>query len=201
VLLDLLMAVMDSLATWSAAAGDEERGRRWRDAATAGMIAASRYVPYEDVVRRAAVETGLLPSATDALIDRWDAMEPWPDAANLGKAIVPFGLVTNCSQGLARVAVGRSGARPRFVLSAEEAGWYKPHPLIYHEACRRLGTSPARTAFIAGSPFDADGAASAGLPAWFVRRRPEHTPQRADVRIIRSLAEVGLIFGSGRSGT
>ena len=201
VLFDLLMAVMDSLATWATAAGDQNRGRRWRDAATSRMIAAARYVPYEDLVRQAAVDTGVPTAATDALIDQWTAMEPWPDAEVLATATVPFGFVTNCSAALADLAAARARCRPRVVLSAEEAGWYKPHAEIDREACRRLGTSPARTAFVAGSAYDADGAARAGLATWFVRRRPEHAPDRGDARLVSSLAELPFLADGAPAGT
>jgi hypothetical protein len=54
VLFDLLMAVMDSLAVWSAAARDPDRGLVWRDALTARMVDSASYTPYEDLVAEAA---------------------------------------------------------------------------------------------------------------------------------------------------
>jgi FMN phosphatase YigB (HAD superfamily) len=50
---------------------------------------------------------------------------------------------------------------------------YKPDPRIYREACARLASPPTRTLFVAGSPYDADGAAAAGLQAVLVARRGE----------------------------
>ena len=72
-------------------------------------------------------------------------MEPWPDAAALSRLSLPYGFVTNSSETLARIAAGRfSGSEPRFTLSAEVAGWFKPQPPIYRAACERLGLDPAR---------------------------------------------------------
>ena len=50
VLVDLLMATMNSLDVWAAAAGDREMGIRWRDEVTARMTRADRYEPYEELV-------------------------------------------------------------------------------------------------------------------------------------------------------
>jgi FMN phosphatase YigB (HAD superfamily) len=52
-----------------------------------------------------------------------------------------------------------------------------------------MGLEPAETMFVAGSPYDAEGARAAGLRAAFVRRRRE---QRAPdgVMTLASLTEV-----------
>jgi 2-haloalkanoic acid dehalogenase type II len=184
------MAVMNSMAAWSSGAGSDELGRRWRDAATRRMAATVRYVPYEDLVRDAAAEVDLPATATSALLERWSAMKPWPDAAAIERLSVPYAFVTNCSSELARVAARRSGLRPAFVLAAEEAARYKPNASMYREACGRLGTPPARTAFVAGSPYDARGAAAAGLQAWLVVRRSDLPDPGPPVRLASSLEAV-----------
>jgi len=190
VLVDLLMAVMDSLAVWSAAAGDRHLGLRWRDAVTARMVAARSYVPYEDLVAAATAEVGLPPAATSDLLDRWPRMAPWPDAGALSLLVLPFGFVTNCSAALARAAARSSGLLPRFTLSAEEAGRYKPDRGIYREGCRRLGTAPDHTLFVAGSPYDAEGARAAGLQAWLVLRRPDQRIPDTAIPVGTSLDEI-----------
>ena len=189
VLFDLLMAVMDSPATWVAAAGDQRAGMAWRDAATARMIASRSYVAYEELVGDAAGEVGMPPEATRRLFEGWPEMDPWPDAAAIGHLSIPFGFVTNCSADLARAAASRSGLTPRFTLSAEEAGWYKPDARVYHEACRRLGTPIERTAFVAGSPYDATGARAAGLPTWLVARRKDQPESTLGVTVVSSVGE------------
>lgn len=197
-LFDLLMGVMNSLEIWSGAADDEARGLAWRDAVTARMTESSLYVPYERLVSEAAVACGLPPDAPIQLFAGWAAMEPWPDAAALDRLTVPYAFVTNCSSELAAVAAGRSGLAPAFTLSAEEAGRYKPEPEVYLVACRRLGTSPKRTLFLAGSPYDADGADAAGLEAWFVARRTDQQPTAPAIRSAGSLEEV--VDAVGRDG-
>jgi 2-haloacid dehalogenase len=190
ILFDLLMAVMNSLDVWQAAAGDRARGLEWRDRVTARMTALGRYRPYEELVDEAAGEVGLGPDASRRLVEGWAGIDPWPDAKAIAGVSVPYGFVTNCSTQLARIAAARSGMRPRFTLSAEEAGWYKPAAPIYREACHRLGTAPERTAFVAGSPYDAAGARAAGLQAWLVRRRDDHGSPLPAIRDAPSLADV-----------
>lgn len=110
VLLDLLMAVMDSLELWSAAAGDRRQGLAWRDAVTARMVADPSYAPYEDLVGTAAGELGLPARAAADLFDRWAEMSPWPDTAAISGLTLRYGFVTNCSEELAAIAAHRRRA-------------------------------------------------------------------------------------------
>jgi 2-haloalkanoic acid dehalogenase type II len=189
VLFDLLMAVMDSPAAWAVAAGDPALGLRWRDAVTDRMRRAGRYLPYEALVAEGAAEARLPADAADRLRDAWREMQPRPDARALRDLEIPHAFVTNSSRGLARIAATRSGLSPRFTLSAEEAGWYKPHPEIYRLGCQRLGVAPGDTLFVAGAAYDAEGARSAGLRSVLVRRGP--VPGLLDPRItvVESLEE------------
>jgi 2-haloacid dehalogenase len=189
VLLDLLMAVMNSLETWSAAAGGE-RGIAWRDAVTDRLRAAGGYVAYESLVEEAARDLGLPPTAVQRLREAWGRMRPWPDAAALAGLSLPYAFVTNSSASLARQASERSGLAPQFTLSAEEAGWYKPRTEIYRDACARIGSEPERTRFVAGAAYDAAGAHAAGLSAWLVPRRPLARHLHVGIRRLRSLDEL-----------
>jgi 2-haloacid dehalogenase len=189
-LFDLLMAVMNSIETWSAAARDPQRGLEWRDAVTVRMREPATYVAYETLVADAAAELDLPSTAPHDLFDRWALMDPWPDAAAIARLRLPYAFVTNCSAALARVAALRSNLQPQFVLSAEEAGMYKPRPEVYRAACRKLGTEPNRTLFVAGSPYDAAGAREAGLQARLVVRRPEHRSRDPSIPSIASIAAI-----------
>jgi 2-haloacid dehalogenase len=195
VLCDLLMGVMNSPEIWSAAAGDRQRGLAWRDAATARMIASEAYVPYERLVADAAAASGLPSTAALELFRRWPEMSPWPDAAALSRARLPYAFVTNCSKDLAGIAAGRSGLSPAFVLSAEEAGCYKPDARIYLEACRRLGTQAHETLFVAGSPYDATGAARARLRGVLVVRRNDQLRPDPSIPVAASFEAVVRALG------
>jgi 2-haloalkanoic acid dehalogenase type II len=187
VLFDLLMAVMNSPASWAAAAGDPELGMAWRDAVTERMRQAERYVPYDALIAEAGVELRLPPRAADRLRGEWRRMRPWPDAIELSRLSLPYAFVTNCSAELAREAATASGLDPRFTFSAEEAGWYKPCPRIYRAACQRIGSEPERTVFVAGAAYDAEGALAAGLRVVLVRRRPPHRALNPEIQAVDNL--------------
>lgn len=187
VLLDLLMATMDSPSAWSAAAGDRAAGLAWRDAVTDRMIDAGDYVSYEQLVESTARKLRLPPEAPSKLREAWQQMEPWPDAVAVGSLDVPYAFVTNCSTELAAIAVERSGLRPAFVLSAEDAGCYKPRPEIYRLACDRIASEPLETLFVAGAAYDARGAAAAGLRTVLVARRSALESMPPGVRVVMSL--------------
>lgn len=190
VLFDLLMAVMNSLEVWSGAAGNRSLGLAWRDAVTARIRQRTEYRPYEDLVRESAVELGLPRGAAGQLFERWAEMSPWPDATAVHRLAAPYAFVTNCSQRLADLAARRSELAPRFTLSAEEARFYKPDLRVYRDACSRLGFPPERTAFVAGSPYDAQGAHDAGLQSILVVRRDDHRPLGASFPSATTLTEI-----------
>ena len=75
--------------------------------------------------------------------------------------------MTNCSEELGRVAAGRTGVNFAVVVTAERAGFYKPHPLPYQIALDALGVAPERCLFVAGSPYDLFGTAKLGMPAYW----------------------------------
>lgn len=187
ILLDLLMATMDSISVWTSAAGDRHRGLAWRDAVTTRMIEAGRYVAYDDLVVETAGALGLPEQAPERLRAAWSEMRRWPDADVLESAPVPIAFVTNCSAGLAETAVQQSGFRPSFTLSAEEAGWYKPQPAIYRMACDLIGLPAGQVRYVAGAAYDARGAAAVGFRTTLVARRPLTDELPAEVAVARSL--------------
>lgn len=174
VIFDLLTALLDSWSIWNQAAGSAADGMRWRQAYLSLTYGCGAYRPYEDLVHEAALNAGIAAKAAAALITRWDALEPWPEAPELLDRLrnrgIPLAVVTNCSVALGRRAVGRVGIPFDVVVTAEESGFYKPHPTAYRMVLDRLGTSPSRTLFVAGSPADIPGAAGVGMPVFWHNR-------------------------------
>ncbi len=189
VLVDLLMATMDSMRSWADAAGERDLGLAWRDAVTGRMVRSGRYRAYGDLVVEAAAEVGLDDGAAGRLEEAWLAMKPWPDVDALRSLATPYAFVTNCSSRLGTLAAERSGLDPAFTLTAEDAGWYKPRSEIYVQACRRIGTSPANTRFVAGAEYDAEGAGASGMQARLVARRAGATAQPGSVEVVPSMQE------------
>lgn len=174
VVFDLLTALLDSWSVWNRAAGSDADGLRWRRAYLELTYGCGAYRPYEDLVREAAEVAGVPVSAADALAVHWNTLRPWPEVpevlGDLNARNIRLGVVTNCSITLGRQAADRVGVPFSVVVTSEETGYYKPQPQSYRAALDRLGTNPARTLFVAGSPADIPGAAGVGMPVFWHNR-------------------------------
>jgi 2-haloalkanoic acid dehalogenase type II len=182
VLFDLLTALIDSWTLWNQVAGDEAAGRRWRAAYLERTYGEGRYRPYQLMVREAAEAVGLPAALGDCLVLRYGELEPWPEVAKVLGGLqgnVKLGVVTNCSETLGRSAVARTGIAFDSIVTAERAGFYKPHPETYRLGLSELGVAPADCLFVAGSAYDLFGAAAAGLPVFWHDRIGMAMPDRA----------------------
>ncbi|MDR3435279.1 HAD-IA family hydrolase [Telmatospirillum sp.] len=171
VLFDLLTALLDSWSLWNAVAGDAEAGRRWRAAYLRITYATGAYRPYEDLVAEAAESVGLDRRLAVELDDHYAELQPWPDVvpilSRLSAAGLPLGIVTNCSRRLGLIAARQIGIEFDPIITAEEAGWYKPDPRTYQLGLARLGVAADRCLFVAGSAYDLIGTARTGLPCFW----------------------------------
>jgi 2-haloalkanoic acid dehalogenase type II len=166
VIFDLLSALIDSWSLWDDVAGGARPGRRWRLRYLEITYATGAYRPYEDLVAESAADEGLAPNAAARLVDRWAELEPWPEAASVLSRLRDshlLGVVTNCSVKLGRAAARSLGIPFDAVMTAEEAGAYKPLAPPYERTLDALGASADRTLFVAGSPGDIGGASAAGM--------------------------------------
>jgi 2-haloalkanoic acid dehalogenase type II len=193
VLFDLLTALLDSWSLWNSVAGGEERGLAWRTDYLRRIYASGAYRPFESLVAEAAQGVGLPDSAAQELLRRWPELKPWPGAQEvLGELGVPLGVVTNCSEAVARQSATSIGVEFKVVVSTERAGFYKPHERPYRLALAELGTSASRTLFVAGSPGDVGGASRVGMPVYWHNPRglmlPRGSPEPiADERSLQPL--------------
>lgn len=186
VLFDLLTALIDSWTLWNSAAGSEAAGRRWRAEYLRLTYGCGAYVPYETLVRDAARNTGLAESAADALEARWPDLPVWSGAQQALDALkgrTKLAVVTNCSVRLGALAAARLKTPWDCVITAEEAGAYKPEPRPYRLALERLGVTPQEAAFVAGSGYDLFGTSVVGLRTYWHNRvglaRPDGAPVAA----------------------
>jgi 2-haloacid dehalogenase len=168
VVFDLLTALLDSWSVWDAAAGSEILGRRWRVRYLELTYACGPYRPYEELVEEAAVDSGLRSGAGAELRANWDSLTPWPETqrvlAGLRARGSRLGVVTNCSIELGRRAAVRCGVPFDAIMTAEEAGFYKPRPEPYRAVLAALDVTADDALFVAGSPADVAGAAAVGMP-------------------------------------
>ena len=189
VLFDLLTALLDSWTIWNKAAGSIEAGRAWRAEYLRLTYGCGAYVPYEQLVLQAAQSTGLPVSVAAALEESWTELPVWDGAAELLQALRPhckLAVVTNCSAHLGGIAARRLDVPWDCVVTAEEAGDYKPDPHPYRLALERLGVQADDAAFIAGSGFDMFGTSRVGLRTYWHNRAGLTLPQGAPTPEIES---------------
>ena len=196
VLFDLLTALLDSWTLWDRVAGGEEAGRRWRAHYLEITYGCGPYRPYEALVAEAAAAAGLPQSVAEALHAEWGRLEPWPEVpavlAGLRARGLRLGVVTNCSVAAGRRAAARCGVPFDVVMTAEEAGFYKPRPEPYRAALAAFGLPAGEVLFVAGSSADVPGAAGVGMPVVWHNRvglaarpgaKPLHEARRLDEAI------------------
>jgi len=186
---DLLTALLDTWTLWSEIAGDRPLGMRWH-AASQDLLRGQLYRPFEDIVREAASKVEIPRTKADELLRRWGDFAPWPDVTMTLRRLPPgvqrF-IVTNCSRTLGRRAAERLGAFD-LVMTAEEAGAYKPDPRAYRAALDKLRLVPRDVLFVAGSAHDVGGASRVGMDVYWANRGD--VPLPPDARPLR--AERGL---------
>jgi 2-haloalkanoic acid dehalogenase type II len=173
VVFDLLTALIDSWTLWNAAAGSPKGGMRWRRKYLELTYGQGAYRPYQAIVRDAAELSGVGSHCADALTRRWDELPPWPETTEVLEELVrrvPLAVATNCSIALGRRAAARCRIPFAAIVTAEEAGFYKPRPEPYRAVLAKLGTRPARTLFVAGSAADVPGANGVGMPVYWHNR-------------------------------
>jgi 2-haloacid dehalogenase len=183
VLFDLLTALLDSWTVWNAAAGSEARGRAWRAEYLRLTYGCGAYQPYEHLVRAAADATKLPRSAADALEAGWPNLPVWSGAQAALDALqgrARLAVVTNCSARLGQLAAARLATRWDCIVTAEQAGFYKPDPRPYRLALAQLGVPANEAAFVAGSAYDLIGTSAVGLRTYWHNRvglaRPDGAP-------------------------
>jgi 2-haloalkanoic acid dehalogenase type II len=188
VLFDLLTGLLDSWSLWDEVAGSREDGRRWRAAYLKNTYAEGRYRPYEALVAEAAAETRRAPELAERLAARYGELQPWPEASEvLGRLLGGFrlGVVTNCSEALGRIAAARTGIPFDTIVTAERAGFYKPHLRPYLLALEELGVAAEECLFVAGSAYDLSGAAGIGMPVYWHDRIGMSVPPGAPPPLAR----------------
>jgi 2-haloalkanoic acid dehalogenase type II len=176
---DLLTALLDTWTLWSAVAGDRALGMRWH-AASQALLRGQAYQSFERIVRDSATEVGISPAQADELLRRWGEFEPWPDVPAVLAALggTTRFIVTNCSRDLGARAAQRAGTFD-LVMTAEEAGAYKPNERPYLAALGKLGLIAPEVLFVAGSAHDVGGAARVGMDVYWANRGQVAPPSDA----------------------
>ena len=208
VLFDLLTALIDSWTLWNRIGGTQTAGRNWRAEYLRLTYGCGAYRPYEELVREAAITSGLTESHADRLHVFWDQLQPWEDAIPLLRSLAPhyrMGVVTNCSQHLGERAAALMQVPFDCIVTAEGAGRYKPDPAPYQLALQQLALPAERVLFVAGSGFDLFGTARVGLTTLWHNRVglaiPEGAPAPArQEQTLRPMVDDFLAIGQVTGG-
>lgn len=167
IIFDLLTALLDSWSVWNKAAGSDEDGRRWRSRYLELTYGCGKYRPYETLVAEAARDVGLSAEASTTLHEIWNTLQPWPEVPDVLRKLkargILLGVATNCSKVLGHQAAARCGVAFDAVITAEEAGYYKPRPEPYLAVLHALNVTPEESIFVAGSSADVPGASAVGM--------------------------------------
>jgi len=173
VIFDLLTALLNSWSLWNKVADSDGVGFNWRARYLQLTYQAGPYRSYEGIIKEAAHEAGVPEAHAEELLQRWSELEPWPETPQVLHALlekVPITVATNASIALANIAVTCLGGAMPTVVTAEEAGYYKPQPQPYRMALDRLQCPAESVLFVAGSPADVPGASAVGMPVFWHNR-------------------------------
>ncbi len=147
--------------------------------------------PFHEVAR--ATLCSLLPDASDAALDHvmagFSELDPHPDSAPaMGRAIqgARVVIVTNGNAASTTRLLERGGldAFVEEVVSAEDAGAWKPAPAPYLQAADVAMVPPERMGLVSVHPWDVHGARRAGLLTGWCNRTGDRFPatfQEAEV--------------------
>jgi 2-haloacid dehalogenase len=210
---DLLTALLDSWSLWAhCAGGSDVIGKKWRLRYIDITYSCGSYRPYESLVAEAASsvrkEGVLLPEDAEyRLVQEWEEyLQPWDDTLSTLKQLkkkhshAKLGVFTNCSIELGHKAARKSedpDNRIIFdkVLTAEEVGYYKPHPATYKAILDALEIEdPNQAVFVAGSSVDVPGSKNAGMKVvWHnraeMKAKNEVKPEREGNTLRDALAD------------
>ena len=154
-----------------------------------------------------ALETLGLPQRglRDRLMNLYLTLDTFPEVPDVLRRLnasgIPLAILSNGSPAMLQPVVANAGLVDLIdhVLSIEEAGVYKPHPMVYQLAVNRLGVMPRSILYLSSNGWDAWAASAFGLRvAWCNRygQASEHLPGRPD-REIKTLAELPDLLGVG----
>ncbi|MEA2466436.1 MAG: 2-haloacid dehalogenase [Thermoleophilaceae bacterium] len=140
------------------------------------VTAAGTFSPLPEIAHAAARAAGASAEQADRLPDELAQLPAFPDvAAGLDTlAGWPLAVLSNGTGAGIRSLVEHAGLSTRFehLLSADQAGCYKPSRELYALAPRAFRTRADRVLLVSSNEWDVTGAASSGLrTAWLGRGR------------------------------
>ena len=138
------------------------------------------HTPYREIGRRAltyTLERAGIPHSQDEvkqLVAKIETLRPFPDvvaALTKLKKSYQLAILSNGDPDMLENARPYLGIEFDRIISAAEAGSFKPHVATYRAAAELVGLAPDAILFVANHAFDCVGAKAYGMHTCFVNRR------------------------------
>ncbi len=111
------------------------------------------------------------------LIEAWDRLRPWPEAASALSALKSRGyqiaVLSNGDEAMLRQVIRAIDVEFDHVFASDHAGFYKPHPAMYALPLAASTVQQEQILHVAGSGNDVLGAKCAGLHCAWSNRHGE----------------------------
>lgn len=178
-------AISSELSQLLGSADGREAARLWRLAQleySFRLTVMGQYQDFRWVTSRALDFTlaslGLeLPAGqTDRLIEHYDRLRPFPDAAPALRALAEAGyelaVLSNGTPAMIDNCLRNSGLGEFFAqrISVGEVRVFKPSPVVYRHAAQRLALPIGQIRLVTSNAFDSVGASAAGMRTAWVNR-------------------------------
>jgi 2-haloacid dehalogenase len=130
------------------------------------------------------------------LVSQIETLKPFPDVVaaleRLCGAGLKLAILSNGDRDMLKAAGPHIGFRFDYVISAEDAGYFKPHWKTYAKDEEVIGEARSSCLFVANHAFDCIGAKAFGMRTAFIDRRKRpfgETPHQPDL-IVANFAEL-----------
>lgn len=141
-----------------------------------------------DALDFALAETGLAGDdhLREALLLLYRSLSAYDDASGLlemmGKAGLPRAILSNGNHEMVQEAAFAAGLMPLLdaVLSAQDAGIFKPAPAVYQLGCAHFNVAPDEVLFFSSNGWDIAGARAFGYQTIWVNRQNQTTERLGD---------------------
>lgn len=142
------------------------------------------------------------------LMEAWLSVRPYPEVAEslarLRALGLPLAILTNGTARMMMFATAACGMDALLddVLTAEQAGCFKPDGAVYALLSDRFATEPEGVCFVSANPWDAGGAAAFGFQVVWIDREglpAEKWPAGIAARV-ESLADLPDVLKEARNG-
>ena len=134
------------------------------------------------------------------LVAQIETLKPFPDVVaaleRLRVAGFRLAILSNGDRDMLEAAGLHIGFRFDHVISAEDAGYFKPHWKTYAKAEEVIGEARSSCLFVANHAFDCIGAKAYGMRAAFIDRRKRpfgETPYQPDL-VVANFAELAVVL-------